>query len=127
MRLHYITTDSADDPNPAPRLPDWDAPAALLALYDLPGKLARVQIEPSSPLVGQTLAQASLRVRYRINVVDVEPQALQSVAATPRIVRSDVPLQPMDVLLVKGTAEDVARLAKEQHVRVLATGVSLAT
>ena len=27
-------------------------PATLLALYDLPGKLARVQIEPASPVVG---------------------------------------------------------------------------
>jgi di/tricarboxylate transporter len=99
-------------------------PATLLALYDIPGKLARVQIEPSSPLVGQTLAQAGLRARYRVNVVDVEPHALQSVAATPRMASSDMTLQPMDVLLVKGSAADVARLAQEQHVHVLATSVS---
>lgn len=99
-------------------------PATLLALYDLPGKLARVQIEPSSPLVGQTLAQASLRARYRVNVVDVEPHARRGVMVAPRIASSDLTLQPMDVLLVKGSAEDVARLAREQHVRVLATGVS---
>lgn len=99
-------------------------PATLLALYDLPGKLARVQIEPSSPLVGQTLAQASLRTRYRVNVVDVEPHTLQGVTVAPRMASSDVTLQPMDVLLVKGAAEDVARLAQEQHMRVLATGVN---
>lgn len=99
-------------------------PTTLLALYDLPGKLARVQIEPSSPLIGQTLAQASLRTRYRINVVDVEPRVRQGATAAPHIADSGVTLQPRDVLLVKGSAEDIARLAREQQMRVLATGVS---
>ncbi len=99
-------------------------PATLLALYDLPGKLARVQVEPASPLVGQTLAQANLRARYRVNVVDVEPPASQGMVASPQVARSEITLKPMDVLLVKGSADDVARLAKEQQVRVLATGVN---
>lgn len=97
-------------------------PATLLALYDLPGKLARVQIEPSSPLVGQTLAQANLRARYRVNVVDVESH--QGMTSALRLADSEVALQPMDVLLVKGAADAIAQLANEQHVRILATGVS---
>ncbi|MGQ9826706.1 MAG: SLC13 family permease [Roseiflexus sp.] len=99
-------------------------PAALLTLYDLPGKLARVQVEPDSPLVGQTLAQANLRARYRVNVIDIEPQASHRMSALSQVARAEMMLKSMDVLLVKGTADDIAHLAKEQQVRVLATGVN---
>lgn len=90
----------------------------LLALYGLPGKLSRVRVETSSPLIGQTLAQANLRARYRINVVDIEPRA-QATARRVRATRPETAIAAADVLIVKGLTEDVAQLVGEQHLTLL--------
>lgn len=92
----------------------------LMRLYRLPGKLFRVRVLPSSPLVGQTVAQAHLRDRYHVNVLARLPvHAVHQAGDTSWIVLPVTVLHENDVLQVKGTIEHVADMAREQLLEVL--------
>jgi di/tricarboxylate transporter len=91
----------------------------LAEVYRLPGNLFRLRLRRHSPLVGQTLAEANLRARYQVNVLEI--QSWPDQAALPGPVRPagpDTILEAHDILYVQGTAEKVTGLAREENLGI---------
>jgi di/tricarboxylate transporter len=92
----------------------------LVEAYQLPGTLFLLQVEPDSPLAGQTLAEASPRARYHVNVLEIQPcseepgKSVQAYTAGPRSL-----LHINDTLHVKGRPENVLNFAREEKLSLL--------
>lgn len=96
--------------------------ADIATTYELPGNMFRLRLRRSSPLTGLTLAQADLRNRYYVNVL--EKQAWPDRYADPSPANPVTPetiLETYDILHVQGTMEQITRLAREQGLGVLPT------
>lgn len=93
----------------------------LAQMYGLAGNLFRLRIRRSSPLLGRTLAEAGLRSRYGITVIQIQPRASKySLPEPPQPVQPDTVLNAFDILHVQGRPEDVRRLAREQDFAITA-------
>jgi len=86
----------------------------LAEAYHLPDSLFRLRVRRNSPLIGFTLAEADLRSRYDVNVLEIQSWPdVQPKPAPARPVEPCTVLEPHDILHVQGAAEDVSRLAQE--------------
>lgn len=87
----------------------------LAEAYHLPDSLFRLRVRRNSPLIGFTLAEADLRSRYDVNVLEIQSWLDDQPKPAPaRPVEPCTVLRPHDILRVQGTADDVSRLAQEQ-------------
>jgi di/tricarboxylate transporter len=106
-------------------------PHELFAIYELPGSLFRLRVQDDSPLVGQTIAESGLSHEYNLNVLslerangDVRPilPLINRAAAHERlhVPPPETTLHASDLLLVQGSAEDIARATGALKLAVLA-------
>ncbi len=70
----------------------------IISDYALEGRGRRLALRPGSPLIGQTVAEASLRSRYGVNIIGIETQRRLKVVVKPAL--ADTEFRPDDVLLV---------------------------
>lgn len=92
----------------------------LAAAYALPGHLFRVQLRPTSALVGQTLAELNLRARYHVTVLELRPwQAGRNRPGPAQPVEPGTVLNPYDILNVHGLAEPVALMTQREGLDLL--------
>jgi di/tricarboxylate transporter len=88
----------------------------LASAYHLPQDLFRMRVRESSPLVGQTLAEAQLRQRYGVNVLEIQRWPQHRGAPGPTQVATPAALlDGDDILHVQGDTEAVARLSHEER------------
>ena len=105
-----------------PPSPD-DSPsvAELAQTYRLAGNLFRLRIRRSSPLLGRTLAEAGLRARYGINVLEIQPRPDKySLPLPAQPVQAGTVLNAFDILHVQGAPEKIRQLAREQDFAITA-------
>jgi len=81
------------------RTPVGEQPAAHLRDY-----VSEVRISPDSPLAGQTLVESRLGADYDLTVI-----ALVRDGKTQTALHRDTRLQPYDLLMVEGSAENLLR------------------
>ena len=87
----------------------------LAEAYHLPDSLFRLRVRRDAPLIGFTLAEADIRSRYNVNVLEIQSWPdNQSKPGPARPVEPHTVLMPHDILRVQGSADDVSRLAQEQ-------------
>lgn len=92
----------------------------LVQTYRLPGNLFRVRVRPSSPLVAMTLADADLRARYTINVLERQHWPEMHGAPEPaHPVNPEMIIEAHDILHIQGEAQDIARLTREERLGLL--------
>ena len=92
----------------------------LVHTYRLPDNLFRARIRNSSPLVGVTLADADLRERYHINVLERQTWTGRTGApGQSHPVFPETILEENDILHIQGAPADVARLAQEERLGIL--------
>lgn len=92
----------------------------LVQTYRLPDNLFRVRIRSSSPLVGMSLADANLRERYHINVLERQswPER-RGAPGQPHPVTPETILAANDILHIQGAPADVTRLTEEARLSIL--------
>lgn len=107
-----------------PTLPspsDLPSVADLAQSYQLAGNLFRLRIRRSSPLLGRTLAEADLRRRYHVNVIEIQPRPDKYSLPLPASpAQADTVLNAFDILHVQGTPEKIRQLAREQDFAITA-------
>lgn len=87
----------------------------LIDIYELRPCLFELEVLPTSPVIGFTLADLCVRSRYSINVVSVHtkgPQKNHSKTADPHTM-----LRAHDKLVVKGEQDAVALFSREKNLR----------
>ncbi len=92
----------------------------LAATYRLPDDLFRARVRASSPLVGITLAEANLRAKHHVNVLELQswPER-RNTPGKAHPVEPDTVIAAHDILHVQGEAPDVARLAQDMRLGIL--------
>jgi di/tricarboxylate transporter len=86
--------------------------------YNLLDQLHRLRLDPDSPLIGQTVADALLRTRYGVTVVGVGQSERFTETVSPAL--TTTVFHPADALYVVGPDEAVTRLcAAENLTRLL--------
>ncbi|MCB9378583.1 MAG: SLC13 family permease [Holophagales bacterium] len=101
------------------RLPDRGDPANLTGKYQLTPYLTELRVPDGSRLIGRTVVEVRVADRYRLTVLEI--------LRGPRRIAYDLrstPIQPDDILIVRGTMEDIV-LFKEQQVLLLLSDVAL--
>jgi len=101
------------------RLPDRGDPGNLTGKYQLTPYLTEIRVPADSRLIGRTVVEARVADRYRLTVLEI--------LRGPRRIAYDLrstPIQAEDILIVRGTMEDIV-LFKEQQVLLLLTDVKL--
>jgi len=101
-------------------LPDRGDPGNLTGKYQLTPYLTELRVPASSRLIGRTVVEARVADRYRLTVLEI--------LRGPRRIAYDLrstPIEEDDILIVRGTMEDIV-LFKEQQVLRLLTDVKLA-
>lgn len=111
--------------------------AALAEQYGIAGKLVRLSLNPDSPLIGQTVAEAALRTGHGITVLGFESAGRFGESAAPALAQSR--FRAGQVLFAVHSAEDMAELAstaaalglevlplEDRHHRVMARELGLA-
>ena len=86
----------------------------MAAIYGLPDNMFRLRVRRGSPLVDQTLAEAQVGRLFDVEVLAVQPwpdDASAPLEMAP--VTADMRFAAHDILSVKGTPENVARLCRE--------------
>jgi di/tricarboxylate transporter len=87
-------------------LPTRSTPEALTRQYDMRHYLTEVQVSESSPLIGHTIAASALNHDYDVTVISVH-RGVDHVTENLRHLR----ILPDDVLVVRGSAENLMRLS----------------
>jgi di/tricarboxylate transporter len=91
----------------APRmLPTRSTPESLTRQYEMRPYLTEVQVTETSELIGRTIAQSALSRDYDITVISVH-RGVDHVTENLRHLR----ILPEDVLVVRGSAENLMRLS----------------
>ncbi|MFP4320812.1 MAG: SLC13 family permease [Anaerolineales bacterium] len=112
-------------PNAPPPKKDarLETPEELLDMYRLPDNIYRLRVRDASPIKGKTLDDVSLPERYNLLVLEIlrpaEPMpllrvgtqqlTLESSRVDPVHPRAETIVQHNDVLLVRGSEEDMGR------------------
>ena len=100
-------------------------PQELVELYQLPDNLYRLRVRRQADVVGKTLAEIALRRNFGLTAVEIQrapaPRPVMKVGESALVLQSDktqrlqpepeIVVQGEDVLVVQGTAEDVAHAA----------------
>ncbi|PJF25210.1 MAG: SLC13 family permease, partial [Phototrophicales bacterium] len=120
------------DPKPKSGVQTVVTPHELFLIYELPGNLFRLRVQDDSPLVDQTIRESGLSDDYNLNVLSLERANGHPRAILPLLNRGatherlhvpppDTKLHASDLLLVQGSAEDIARATGALKLAVLAT------
>ncbi len=92
----------------------------LASAYHLPKDLFRMRVRESSPLVGLTLAEAQLRQRYGVNVLEIQRWPLHKGAPGPaQMATPTIVLESDDILHVQGDTEAAAKLSHEERLSLI--------
>lgn len=84
-------------------LPEREEPGkSLTGKYELGGFLTEIRIPAGSPLVGRTVVSERISDRFRLNVLEIL-RGKRKIAVDLR----NTPLEPDDVLIVRGSPEDL--------------------
>ncbi len=100
-------------------LPDRGDSTDLTGKYQLTPYLTELRVPKGSRLIGRTVVDARIADRYRLTVLEI--------LRGPRRIAYDLrstPLELDDILIVRGTMEDIV-LFKEQQVLLLLTDVEI--
>lgn len=119
------------DPKPKSGVQTVVTPHELFLIYELPGNLFRLRVQDDSPMVGQTIRESGLSDAYNLNVLSLQRANGDPRPILPLISRTatqerlhvpsaETPLHASDLLLVQGSAEDVARATGALKLAVLA-------
>ena len=95
-----------------------DAPTLneLVKSYQLPDNFFHVRVRRTSPLVNATLADANLRARYHVNVIEIQSWPDRQAPPTKaRPVEPETVLKINDILHVQGAAQDVTWMAHQER------------
>jgi di/tricarboxylate transporter len=85
------------------------------------GNLFRLRIRRSSPLLGQSLAEANLTRRYGVTVLEIQPRPSKYALPLPaKPVGPDTVLNAFDILHVQGSPEAIRQLARQQDFAIMA-------
>ena len=101
------------------RLPERGDPSSLTGKYQLATYLTEVRVPAASPLVGRTVVDEKISDRYHLNVLEIVRGA-RKIAFDLR----STPVEPDDVLIVRGAMEDIVRF-KEQQALLLISDLKL--
>jgi len=129
------------DYRPPQQVQRVETPEELVEIYRLPENLYRLRVRQSSNLVGRTLEQADLRNRFNLNVLEIRrpppPRPVARLGETRLVLQNEgyvspglgpeVSLQPQDVLLVQGSANDVTHAAASLNLGVQPAGMEEGT
>jgi len=96
------------------RLPDRGDPSSLTGKYRLAAYLTEVRVPAGSPLVGRTVVQEKISDRYHLNVLEILRGA-EKIAFDLR----STPIRANDVLIVRGTMEDIVTFKEQQKLLML--------
>ncbi|HSM15322.1 MAG TPA: SLC13 family permease, partial [Thermoanaerobaculia bacterium] len=96
------------------RLPDRGDPSSLTGKYRLAAYLTEVSVPAGSPLVGRTVVQERISDRYHLNVLEILRGA-QKIAFDLR----STPIRAEDILIVRGTMEDIVTFKEQQKLLLL--------
>lgn len=91
--------------------------ADLAASYGIEGHMVRLELLPGSPMVGQTVVQAGLRTKYGITVFGLERRGRLRTNILP--VLSETIFEVGDILYAVDSADEAARFAADQEVKIL--------
>ena len=91
-------------------LPRRFRPPDLSAKYDVRRFVTELHVPEDSPANGRSLAQLKWGERYGVTVLDIE-RGDREIAAP----HGDRHIRPGDILFVRGSAEDLLRLARRQR------------
>jgi di/tricarboxylate transporter len=100
-------------------LPERSDPTSLTGKYQLATYLTEVRVPAGSPLVGRTVVQEKVSDRFHLNVLEI----LRETRKIAFDLRS-TPIEVDDVLIVRGTMEDIV-LFKEQQRLLLLSDIKL--
>ena len=81
--------------------------------FQIPGELAKLRVEPESPLVGMTIAEAKIETDYGLRILGVLRRAPRSENRIPAP-GQDFEIHALDELLLFGESEDGTRLADDK-------------
>jgi di/tricarboxylate transporter len=104
---------------PMKHLPPRSIPASLTSKYHLSGFLTELKVPVGSKLIGRTVVEEQVSDQYQLNVLEI--------LRGPEKISSDLrstPIQPDDILLVRGAVEDILTF-KEHHALLLLTDIKL--
>ncbi|MBB1270731.1 SLC13 family permease [Shewanella sp. SR44-3] len=103
---YFIPVGEKRDPKqPHPRLNEFTAK------YNIADKLHRLQISQHSPLVGQTVADTSLRSHYDVTVFGIQRKGQLLTSYMPVLVETQ--FNRGDILLIYGSAENLEALCTD--------------
>ena len=94
-------------------LPARGGDASLVEQYQIREYVSEVIVLPTSPLVGQTLAEANLSETLDLTVIGII-RGVQARTAP----RAEETIQSGDLLLVQGHAEDILRVKREAGIEI---------
>jgi di/tricarboxylate transporter len=95
-------------------LPDRGDASSLTGKYQLTTFLTELRVPPASRLVGRTVFQETISDRYRVHILEIQ-RAGRRIAFDLR----STPLEPDDVLIVRGTMEDIVVFKEQQQLLLL--------
>jgi hypothetical protein len=101
------------------KLPDRDDAAGLTTKYQLTPYLTEVRVPATSRLTGRTVVEERISDRFRLTVLEIV-RGQRRIAFDLR----STPIQPEDILIVRGTMEDIVRF-KESLGLLLLTDTKL--
>jgi di/tricarboxylate transporter len=109
MGIFYFAAGMAYNLILVRRLPDRGDPSSLTGKYQLSTYLTEVGVTAGSPLVGRTVLEEKISDRYHLIVLEI-------LRGTRKIVLDlrSTPLEPEDVLIVRGSMEDIVRFKEQQ-------------
>jgi di/tricarboxylate transporter len=95
-------------------LPSRAGVHSLTRKYHMAAYLTEVRITPASHLVGQSCLDVGLSERYDVTALAI----LRGSERHTQDIR-DMPLQPGDIMIVRGTLQNLLRLRREQDIALL--------
>jgi di/tricarboxylate transporter len=95
-------------------LPDRGDPTNLTGKYELSTYLTEVRVPAASPLVGRTVVEERVSDRYHLNVLEI----LRGARKIAFDLRS-TPIAADDILIVRGTMQDIVMLKEQQGLLLL--------
>jgi di/tricarboxylate transporter len=96
--------------------PSRATPTDLIDTYELRDYLSGLIVEENSPLVGQTLRDARFGEEYGLQVIGIERAGER--IPTPR---GSTQVESHDLLIVRGSVPQIARIAQTDHLRIAGT------
>ena len=91
----------------------------MATIYGLPDNMFRVRVRRASPLIDQTLAEAGVGHEFDVEVLELQPWPDSSeLPGEMEPVTAYTRFAAHDILSIKGTSENVARLCREMDLGI---------